>query len=328
MSTMSFSQMITGTGPSAATTTDVTSPTKSTTTRSGPLQNPKPSRKRAVSSSLVKLTRFFQKWSNSRRSATKKTPFDDTTSSSRTTVTAQQSSFRSSSSSEASTITLPFTSSTCSTSFASSTSSPHSALAQQLFQIEYDAENTNIVLYNFVLDATREDLFRLRDLLDEDSRPWRSICFLEHTTMPGLRRFHFKKEWVYRHLQAVVHSKHIHVEFKCRLDICFQDFTAEHLVSVLEDEVSGDAEITKLYMTGTLDLKKAQQVLPTLMRLLCFDDRSWRAVALRISYDADGDDEASLEANYQRWQDVVQRYKRILTELAMEQRIPIGVAVS
>lgn len=209
----------------------------------------------------------------------------------------------------------------CSSRTCDTESSEFSGLYEQaffrdeLFHLKQNPTIRRVTLQDFIQRYERDDLRALYDILGCDSRKWKSIKFMDTVDGDNYRRWLFKKENLRRALEK--HCQKVPIIFEEHIKVDMDEMPSAKIAALLK-AVKKDLHVRTLSFDGFLNHKEVTPVIKSLVKLLDSDQRRWKKIVLRCSFDGEEFDE---------WNAKIQQAKKLLGDITSERGVPIVLAV-
>ena len=148
-----------------------------------------------------------------------------------------------------------------------------------------DKQCRNVTLWDFVDRSDHQDFITLKHAWQQQTRrrkkhQWIDIKFVDTLHGSQYRRWHYRKEGLFRRLrQTVLANGNLVVRFETRLEI--SDMTPQAMVSVLR-QVPNDPDISTLHILGDIPCSGIAQVMDELITLVEQRDRKWNGIVFNL----------------------------------------------
>lgn len=192
-------------------------------------------------------------------------------------------------------------------------------------------------LNNFVSDSTRQDLKALRKLIfkatsedvnsnsnsssnaNSNALKLETIAFFDQVEGTQYRRWWYKKENLYHHLEKLSKAAEITLEFHACVEIPADSMSPKSVVDLLKI-LKADRDVTSIKLSGHLDADSQARCLKSIKNMLKTQDRDWENVQVYTGHNNEGCD-----CDYQAWRQVMEKYMALFAELYEMHHIPIDL---
>jgi len=206
---------------------------------------------------------------------------------------------------------------------------------EQLVETYENKKNQSIALTltNFIEQATRHEIYALRDLLANEHLTIEHLTLVDATTGADMRRWRYKKDNISHHIRNLCANRKIALSFQ--EDVCVD---IDHMTptnargppsnktqAVLNalSEIEKDNELTNLEITGHLETSQAaEQVFKGLLSLIGARDRNWESIKIVTALEHSP---STTPMEFQHWMQSLQFYRQIFAQLSSEYGIPITI---
>lgn len=192
---------------------------------------------------------------------------------------------------------------------------------EELSFIRVNVNVTKVTLKDFVVRHEKDDLLALGEIIKANDRKWKVIKFQDVIEDTNMRRWQYKKEALQRcvdtSLQEAGLLHKVTVMFDETLKLDMDDKSKQAMVSLLQ-EAQKDEDIKAIALDGFIATENVEAVVNALIKLIRVDDRRWKSVVFRCSFDGE---------DYEEWDGKISAARKRLEEIKAKRETPIEFAV-
>lgn len=204
--------------------------------------------------------------------------------------------------------------------FFCSSASHNNSLLRDLYDAQSNTDCTEIVLHNGIMSDDAAFL-SLLEALHSDNRPWEVLRLVETVSGASYNSWLSRKQARLPSLMNILKSRNISLELDCTLEVDLNNKATSQIsdVTKLFQRVEDDRDILCLSVTGAIKHKLIEPLSDALIDLLCYDDRPWQEVRVKVSFRGNRTDQ------FPRWERQLESSRKTLLSFSKEYGIQIDL---